>query len=169
MVAAAPVDEACHASAMTDQQDVVTVERLIPAPAEAIFELLTDSGRHHDIDGSGSVVAPKGEPQRLSLGSQFSMSMKMGFPYSMTSTVIAFEPNRKVTWQTRGAGRLGSHVGGRIWSYDLQPVEGGTLVRESWDISQESGVTKSMVRRAADKTRDHMAATLERIERLLTA
>jgi uncharacterized protein YndB with AHSA1/START domain len=84
---------------MTDQQDVVTVERLIPAPAEAIFELLADSGRHHDIDGSGSVVAPKGEPQRLSLGSQFRMSMKMGFPYSMTSTVIEFEPNRKLTWK----------------------------------------------------------------------
>lgn len=152
---------------MTDQ-DVVTVERLIPAPAEAIFELLADSGRHQDIDGSGAVVAPKGEPQRFSLGSQFTMSMKMGVPYSTTSTVIAYEPNRELSWQTRGAGRIGSHVGGRIWSYELQPVEGGTLVRESWDISKESGVTKPMVRKAADKTRANMTATLERIERLVT-
>ena len=35
--------------------DVVTVDRTIPAPAEAIFELLADPSRHSDIDGSGTV------------------------------------------------------------------------------------------------------------------
>jgi uncharacterized protein YndB with AHSA1/START domain len=153
---------------VSDQTDVVTVERQIPAAPEAIFELLVDPARHPEIDGSGSVVGPKGHAPRLTLGSSFTMSMKMGMPYSMTSTVIAYEPNRLVTWQTKGPGRKG-WVGGRIWSYQLEPVEGGTRVRESWDISQESAVTKPMVRKAADKTRDNMAATLERIERIVTS
>ena len=148
---------------------MVSVERLIAAPAEAIFELLVDPGRHRDIDGSGSVGEPKGGVQRLTLGARFGMSMKMGLPYSMASTVIEYDQNRRVAWQTRGPGRVGAHVGGRIWRYELEPVEGGTLVRETWDITQESAVTKPVVRRAAEKTRENMAATLERIERLVTA
>ena len=36
--------------------DVESVERVIAAPPEKIFDLLADPARHHDIDGSGSVV-----------------------------------------------------------------------------------------------------------------
>jgi len=61
-----------------------------------------------------------------------------------------------------------AYVGGRIWRYELEPVDGGTLVRESWDISQESRITKPVVRMGAASTRKHMAATLERIEELVT-
>ena len=39
--------------------DVVTVERTIPVAPEAIFDLLADPDRHHDIDGSGTVVKAK--------------------------------------------------------------------------------------------------------------
>jgi uncharacterized protein YndB with AHSA1/START domain len=153
---------------MTDTPDVETVERVIAAPPEAIFELLVDPRRHHDIDGSGSVREAKGEPDRLELGSKFGMSMKIGVPYSMVSTVVEYEPNRLIAWQTRGPTPLGQYVAGRIWRYELEPVEGGTRVRESWDISEESPLTKPMVRRAAGATRKNMAATLERIEQLVT-
>jgi uncharacterized protein YndB with AHSA1/START domain len=153
---------------VTDQRDVVSVERLIAAPPEAIFELLIDPSRHRDIDGSGSVRAPKRNTSRLALGSRFGMSMRMGVPYSMQNTVIEFEANRRVAWQTTGPGRLGGRVGGRIWRYELEPVDGGTLVRESWDITHESIITKPVVRLSADKTRKNMSATLERIEQLVT-
>lgn len=149
--------------------DVETVERVIPAPPEAIFELLADATRHRDIDGSGTVRGAKGRPEPLKLGSTFGMSMKMGLPYSMVSEVIEFEPNRRIAWQTHGPGPLGRFVAGRIWRYELEPVDGGTRVRESWDIRHESFYTKPVVRRAAATTRDNMSKTLERIEELLTA
>jgi uncharacterized protein YndB with AHSA1/START domain len=149
--------------------DVVSVERVIPAPASEIFELLVNPARHRDIDGSGTVRDPKGETvERLELGSQFGMSMVMGVPYSMRSTVVELEPDRRIAWQTRGHGTLGRSFGGRIWRYELEPVEGGTLVRESWDITQESALTKPLVRRGAKATAKNMAATLERIEEILT-
>jgi len=154
---------------MSDTPDVETVERVIPAPPEAIFELLADAHRHRDIDGSGTVQGVKGQPEPLSLGSTFGMSMKMGMPYSMVSTVIEFEPNRRLAWQTRGPTAIGKYVGGRIWRYELEPVDGGTRVRESWDITQESFFTKPLVRRAGAETRKNMAATLERIEEIVTA
>jgi len=152
---------------MTD--DVVTVERFIPAPASQIFDLLADPSRHQDIDGSGTVRRARGSAERLQLGSRFGMSMKLGVPYVMESTVIEFEENRRVAWQTRGPTAVGRLVGGRIWRYELEPQDGGTLVRESWDISQESAVTRPAVKRAGKATAKNMAATLERIEQLVTA
>ena len=147
-------------------EDTESVERVIPAPPEKIFALLADPSRHKDIDGSGSVRDAKDTPQRVKLGDTFGMSMKMGIPYSMVSTVVAFDDNRCIAWQSRPP--IGKRVaGGRIWRYDLEPVEGGTKVRETWDISQEK--VKAMVRPARKKTRKNMEKTLERIEQIVTA
>lgn len=149
--------------------DVVTVERVIPAPAEKVFALLADPSRHQDIDGSGTVRDAQGGSERLVLGSEFGMSMKWLVPYAMKSKVIEYDENRRIAWQTLAAYPVvGSFVAGRIWRYELEPVEGGTLVRESWDITREKPLTKPFVRGLADKTRDNMARTLERIEQLLT-
>jgi carbon monoxide dehydrogenase subunit G len=146
--------------------DVEAVERVIAAPPDQIFDLLADPRRHHDIDGSGSVRDAKDSPERLSLGAAFGMSMKVGIGYTMINTVVEFDENRRIAWQTRGAGRIGGMFGGRIWRYELEPVDGGTRVRESWDISQERG--KVLIRRARAKTRKSMERTLERIEELVT-
>jgi uncharacterized protein YndB with AHSA1/START domain len=153
---------------MTNRQDVETVERVIDAPPEAIFALLVDPRKHREIDGSGTVRDAKGDSQRLALGSKFGMSMKMGLPYSMMSTVIEYEENRRIAWQTHGPTAIGKYVGGRIWRYELEPVDGGTRVRESWDIRQESAATRPIVRKGAAKVRKDMAATLERIDALVT-
>jgi uncharacterized protein YndB with AHSA1/START domain len=151
---------------MADNPDVETVERVIPAPPEKIFELLVDPRRHREIDGSGTVREAKESPERLQLGSTFGMSMKLGLPYSMESEVVEFENNRCVAWQTRPPGRFKNMGGGRIWRYELEPVEGGTRVRESWDISKEK--VKWLVAPARRRTRKAMEKTLERIEELVT-
>ena len=155
---------------MPNSSDVVTVDRVIPAPPQAIFDLLADPARHREIDGSGTVRDPRGGGggQRLTLGCRFGMSMKMGVPYAMESKVIEFDEPRLIAWQTTGPTRVGRMVGGRIWRYQLEEVEGGTKVTESWDISHESLLTRPMVRPAAKKTAENMAATLERIEHLLS-
>jgi uncharacterized protein YndB with AHSA1/START domain len=154
--------------AMSDTNDVESVERLIPSPPEPIFDLIADPARHPEIDGSGSVKRARTGSERLELGSKFGMSMKVGVPYSMVSTVVEYEENRRLAWQTRGPTAIGKYFGGRIWRYELEPVEGGTLVRESWDISHESAATKPLMRFARDETRKAMAATLERIESIVT-
>lgn len=148
--------------------DIETVERFIPAPAAAIFALISDPARHQEIDGSGTVRAAKHSGEPLRLGSTFGMSMKLGIPYSMASTVVEFEQDRLIAWQTRPPiSFLSKLAGGRIWRYELEPVEGGTNVRESWDITHE--VMKALVRPARAKTREAMEKTLARIEEVLTA
>jgi uncharacterized protein YndB with AHSA1/START domain len=154
---------------MATSDHVVSVERVIPAPAETIFDLLADPARHRDIDGSGTLRDPKSGSERLALGSQFGMSMKMGVPYSMLSEVIEFDENRRIAWQTKPPVSWGAKLGGgRIWRYELEPVDGGTLVRESWDISQEASLSKPFVSRAGKKTAENMDKTLARIELLVT-
>ena len=150
---------------MTDARNLVTVQRLIPAPAAAIFDLLADPSRHAQIDGSGTVIAPTSAgSRRLGLGDTFGMSMKLGVPYSTRNVVVEFEPDRLIAWQTLAAAPLDKVVTGRVWRYELEPVEGGTIVRETWDISREAPLSRPVVRRMmASSTRENMARTLERI------
>ena len=152
---------------MPTASNIETVERVIPAPASAIFDLLTDPNRHPEIDGSGTVRRPKaGTNERLSLGSKFGMSMKFGVKYSMVSEVVEFEDDRRIAWQSRPPSKFGAKFGGgRIWRYELEPVDGGTRVRESWDITHEK--VKFFVRPARKKTRAAMEKTLVRIEELV--
>jgi uncharacterized protein YndB with AHSA1/START domain len=154
---------------MTESRDVVSVERVIAAPVEPIFELLAHPDRHHDIDGSGTVRAAKESPARLTMGAQFGMSMHLGVKYSMTNEIIEFDDGKRIAWQTRPAGNVqGRLFGGRIWRYELEPVDGGTLVRETWDVSQEKGPVKGLLRtgRSKDHTRKSMEQTLVNIARL---
>jgi len=54
----------------------ITVERVIPAPAQQIFDLLADPAMHPVMDGSGTVQKSNPEnPNRLSLGAKFGMNM----------------------------------------------------------------------------------------------
>jgi uncharacterized protein YndB with AHSA1/START domain len=153
---------------MTNPRDTETVERVIPAAPETIFALLADPSRHQEIDGSGSVRDPKSNPHRVKLGDQFGMAMKRGVPYSTTNTVIEFEDNRRIAWKTCSASFVGKFLGGPIWRYELEPVEGGTRVRESWDISEAKGekplLSLGLVRKDSRKS---MEKTLEKIEKLL--
>ena len=149
-------------------KDTELVERFIRAPAEKIFDLLADPARHRDIDGSGTVQGSPEGSRRLAKGDRFGMDMKQGFGYAMVSDVVEFEENRLIAWQSNSPIKLmGLFVGGRIWRYELEPVEGGTQVRETWDISKEK--IKVMVRPLRAKTKANMEKTLARIEEIVTA
>lgn len=145
----------------------VSVERVIAATPEKVFALLSDPARHRDIDGSGTVrdAVSSGGP-KLGLGSRFGMNMKAGAPYTMVNTVVEFEQDRRIAWQTRPDMRwAGKVIGGRIWRYELVPTTGGTLVRETWDISQER--VPALVWPLRGMTRKGMQRTLDRIAELV--
>ena len=153
---------------MTEQ---VTVQRLIPAPAEAIFDLLADPGRHHEIDGSGTIVGSRSAGERrLALGDSFGMDMDWGVNYATKNVVVEFEENRRIAWQTLAPKPLSYVLTGRIWRYELEPVEGGTIVRETWDTRQEALPSRYVVRATlTDLTRRNMEKTLQRIQDVVTA
>ena len=144
----------------------VSVERFVKAPASEVFAILADPARHREIDGSGTVRDAVGGPARLELGSRFGMHMKAGAPYTMINEVVEFEVDRRIAWQARpDKAWAAKAVGGRIWRYELEPREGGTLVRETWDIRQEK--VPPLVWGLRGLTRKSMNRTMDRIETLV--
>lgn len=112
---------------MSDSR-VVSVERRIEAAPSAIFDLLADPSAHSRFDGSDTVVSARdGNPERLDLGSRFGMDMRLGLPYKISNEVVEFEEDRLIAWR---------HFGHHVWRYRLQPVDGATLVTESFDWSK---------------------------------
>ena len=155
---------------MTSTGDVLTVQRVIPASPVAIFDLLADPARHVDIDGSGTVKAARSGGRRLKLGDSFGMDMKLGVAYATRNVVVEFEENRRIAWQTLAPKPLSYVLTGRIWRYELEPVEGGTIVRETWDTRQEALPSRYVVRATlTDLTRRNMEKTLQRIQDVVTA
>ena len=150
---------------------VFTVERLINTSPEVIFDVLAHPAKHSLIDGSGMLQgANEPDDERLALGVTFGMGMKLGVRYSTMSTVVEFEENRRIAWQTGPKGKLEPYVAGRIWRYELEPRGDRTLVRESWDITTDH--QRALLRLGgiySKKTRRDMELTLARLDALVTA
>jgi uncharacterized protein YndB with AHSA1/START domain len=148
---------------------VLTVQRTIPSPPEAIFDVLADAAKHTLIAGSGMLHGAKEqEPERLVLGSKFGMGMKLGVRYSTVNKVVEFEENHRIAWQTGPEGFAGRLMGGRIWRYQLEPGPEGTLVRESWDITPDPmRVLLKLGDIYSNKTKRDMEGTLERLAQLM--
>ncbi len=152
------------------QHTVVSVDRVIAAPPTSLFAVISDATRHPEIDGSGQLVRLKdggGEP--LTMGATFGMSMKLGVPYSVSNTVVEFEQDRRIAWQTTLAGPLGRYLGGRIWRYEFDPVDGGTKVTESWDISQDKQAFFLKNPKIGQHTATSMSKSLDRLAAIAEA
>ena len=66
---------------------------------------------------------------------------------------------------------VGKILGGPIWRYELEPVDGGTRVRETWDISRVAAPRSPSCASAWSRkdVRKSMEKTLENIEKLLAS
>lgn len=145
---------------MTDKQITRTV--VVHAPAEQVFDLLTDPAKHPLIDGSGTVrEARGGHPERLELGTRFGMRMRMGLPYAVTNTVVEYERNRLIAWR---------HFGGHRWRWELKPVdERTTEVSETFDWSTAPGGAFYGALGFLDRNTKGIEATLARLDKVLAA
>jgi len=132
------------------------VSRVIDEPAARVFTVLADPAMHALIDGSGTVRDTKAPAHlRLALGTRFGMSMKLGVPYGITNEVVEFEEGRLIAWR---------HFGGHRWRWQLEPVDGGTRVTETFDWSTSRSPVALEVMRVPARNRRSMEATLERLE-----
>ncbi|HEX2048973.1 MAG TPA: SRPBCC family protein [Acidimicrobiales bacterium] len=141
----------------------VSGSRVIAAPAHAIFGVLADPAMHPVIDGTDSVLAPTtGKNARLALGSEFGMRMRIVVPYRITNRVVEFEEGRRIAW---------THIGGARWRYELEPVEGGTRVTETYDWSTTGSVYDLGLRLLGFPSRNRagIERTLDRLAGLVAA
>lgn len=116
-------------------ENSISASRVIDAPADAIFDVLSLPSRHRQIDGSGTVVS--GDDQRIQeVGQVFVMNMNgehMGGDYVMENTVSGFDENKLLAWKPQPQGAA---LEGWEWIWELEPQgPGATLVTEtySWE------------------------------------
>ena len=102
----------------------VSASTVVAAPTAEVFALLANPHRHHEFDGSGTVRRAVSGPQRLGPGDRFGMDMKITLPYRITNRVVEFEPDRRIGW---------CHFARAVWRYELEPVDGGTRITETFD------------------------------------
>ncbi len=111
----------------TEFPNTTAARIVIAASAAKIFDVLANPASHRLFDGSGTIQSSISGPDRLFLGAQFSMAMKIKLPYRIKNIVVAFEENRKITW---------CHLMKWTWCYELVDLgNGSTQVTESFDAS----------------------------------
>lgn len=115
------------------------VQRLIPADAPTIFQVVSSPKGHVAIDASGMLQSSTGEPAHA-VGDTFTIHMDreslgdlpMG-KYDVTVTITAYEQDRYLTWEVSGEGFPSI---GHFYGYRLEPAAEGTLVTSIYDWSQ---------------------------------
>jgi uncharacterized protein YndB with AHSA1/START domain len=143
---------------VTDRRISRTV--VVHAPAERVFDLLTDPAKHPLLDGSGTVRALHGSStQRLELGSTFGMDMRLGVRYRVTNKVVEYEKNRLIAWR---------HFAGHRWRWELNPVDANTTeVTETFDWSRAPAGSTYGVLGFLDRNTKGIEATLGRLDTVL--
>jgi uncharacterized protein YndB with AHSA1/START domain len=147
----------------TDFAKTSAARIIINAPAAKIFDVLANPSAHRLFDGSGTVQRSVSGPERLFLGAQFAMAMKIKFPYRIKNTVVVFEENKKITW---------CHFMKWRWSYELTELNSGsTQVTESFDATAIPGYAKWWLQKTGAMVHNPtwMAKSLVRLKSLCEA
>jgi len=110
----------------TITEDTVSATGIVPATPAAVFDFLRRPANHSELSGDGTVKGSRTGDEELSMDSRFGMKMKVGVPYRVSSKVVEFEQDHLIAW---------CHFGGHRWRWELEPVDGGTQVTETFDMS----------------------------------
>ena len=115
----------------------ITVERVIPASTDAIFDVLSNPERHVALDGSGFIRSTQGAQRIKAVGDVFTMNMDgphMGGEYQTDNHVTGYADNALLAWQTAPAG---TEPPGWEWVWELTAqCPDSTLVRHTYDWSK---------------------------------
>lgn len=160
----------------TENAERITVERVINISPGEIFALLSDPGRHAEIDGSGMLRGLISGPRPLGrVGDSFIMSMHQDGigNYQMRNNITRFEKDYAIEWAPRiyppGALR---HVLGDLdpsghtygWTLDKVPAE-GTRITHVYDWSGVRDVAALTLYPLI--SREDMQASLDRLTDVL--
>ena len=129
---------------MGDEKKQVVTGTVDAAP-ERVFAVLSDPGRHTEIDGAGMLRGLASGGPVTGVGDSWVMDMNqpnLG-DYQMRSEVIAFEPGREIVWapSIHPPDSLAHLVGdiefeGYYYGWELAPgPDGGTEVTHTYDWS----------------------------------
>lgn len=116
----------------------VTVSRRINAPADAIFEILSDPRRHTDLDGSDMLRGALTDTVVTGPGDVFVLKMYFApiGDYEMANQVVEYERNRRIVWEPRRSD-IDEASWGHRWGFEFTPDGAqATIVTETFDCAR---------------------------------
>jgi hypothetical protein len=156
----------------------VSASRQIAAPATEIFRVLAAPANHPALDGSGMLRAVQDRPMLGGVGDTFIMAMYLPVlgDYLMLNRVIAFEHDRRISWEPTPGDEVASQnaklpIGasqGYSWGFELQPDGETTIVTEIFDCTEAAQSIRDAVQDGQDwvpamhQTLERLAALVER-------
>ena len=142
---------------------VVSAERVVDAPAAAIFDLIADPARQPGWDGNDNLATADSGQRVRAVGDVFTMTLTTGAVRE--NHVEEFAEGRRIAWRPSEVGRPQP---GHLWRWELEPLEGErTLVRHTYDWSQLTDQTR--LERARRNTPETLAASIDRLAALAEA
>jgi uncharacterized protein YndB with AHSA1/START domain len=141
----------------------VTVRRTIDAPADVIFDLVTDITRMHEWSPETTEARWLGDAATAAVGAQFAGTNRLGKnSWTTKPTITALEPGRLFEFKVPGKS-------GPIWRYEFRAAGEQTEVVESAVQAKRSpAIIRFFQRRAgvtdrAANLHQNMSTTLERL------
>jgi hypothetical protein len=137
----------------------VSTSRTIAADRQALFDVLADPAMHPVIDGSGTVRGPaRSTPtgSRSVAGSGWTCGWG---PATGSRTRSSSSRRAAIAWR---------HFSGHRWRYELEDVDGGTRVTETFDWSQARSKLALELAGFPQRNLAAMRRTLVRLDQLVT-
>jgi hypothetical protein len=134
---------------MSSSAQRIEVRRPIAADPATIFAILASPSGHVAIDASGMLMSASGDPVKA-VGDRFDVQMDRESlndapigEYEVTVVIRRFEQDRAIAWSVDGVVQPPI---GHVYGYELEPIEGGTMVTSYYDWSD----VNEIYREAAD-------------------
>lgn len=145
---------------MSEEQRIVSAVGSTKAPAEVLFELIADPAQQPRWDGNDNLAEAAADQRVRAVGDVFRMTLTKNAAVRL-NRVVEFEEGRRIAWKPAPEGEPEP---GQLWRWELSPVEGGTLVRHTYDWTELEDPKRQ--ERARATTAENLQASIDRLTAL---
>jgi uncharacterized protein YndB with AHSA1/START domain len=146
-----------------DETRIASTSTVVNAAAAAIFEVIADPSRQPEWDGNDNLASARPGQRVHAVGDVFEMTLSAGAVRE--NHVVEFEEVRRIAWKPAEPGRPPI---GHLWRWELEPIDDHrTRVTHTYDWTDLHD--ESRIPRARDTTSERLAASVERLARLVEA
>ncbi|WP_416444339.1 SRPBCC domain-containing protein [Leucobacter sp. HNU] len=148
---------------MSEEQRIVSAVGSTKAPAEVLFELIADPSQQPRWDGNDNLAEAAPGQRVRAVGDTFRMTLTKNSAVRV-NRIVEFEEGRRIAWKPAPEGEAEP---GHLWRWELSPVEGGTLVRHTYDWTELEDPKRQ--ERARATTAENLQASIDRLTALAEA
>ncbi|KKI21008.1 MULTISPECIES: SRPBCC domain-containing protein [unclassified Leucobacter] len=145
---------------MSEEQRIVSAVGSTKAPAEVLFELIADPSQQPRWDGNDNLSEAAPGQRVHAVGDVFRMALTKAGAVRL-NRIVEFEEGRRIAWKPAPEGEAEP---GHLWRWELSPVEGGTLVRHTYDWTDLEDPKRQ--ERARATTAENLQASIDRLTAL---